>query len=203
MAADNKTMGRFMLDGIPPAPRGVPQIEVSFNIDANGIVNVSAKDLATNREQKITITASSGLEKDQIDEMVNDAEKHADEDRRRKELAEARNQADTLAYSAEKALKDLGDKVDEAKAEEVKTAVEELRNAAQGEDLEQIKAATDKMNGFMHELSSKLYEQAKSEQDGAAESGEEQAAGSSDSDADNVVDADYDVQDEEEEQKEE
>ncbi len=203
MAADNKTMGRFMLDGIPPAPRGVPQIEVSFNIDANGIVNVLAKDLATNREQKITITASSGLEKDQIDEMVNDAEKHAEDDRKRKELAEARNQGDTLAYSAEKALKDLGDKVDEAKAEEVKKAIEELREAAKGEDLEQIKAATEKMNSFMHELSSKLYEQAKSEQAGAEEAGSDNTAGGSDDEAENVVDADYDVQDEEEEQKEE
>lgn len=195
MAADNKTMGRFMLDGIPPAPRGLPQIEVSFNIDANGIVNVSAKDLATGREQNITITASSGLEKEQIDEMVNDAEKFAEEDKKRRELAEARNQADSLAYSAEKSLKDLGDKVEEEKAEQVRKAVEDLREAAKGEDLEQIKAATEKMNGFMHELSAKLYEQAKAQQEGAA-GGE--TAGSSDSDAENVVDADYDVQDEDE-----
>ncbi len=194
MAADNKTMGRFMLDGIPPAPRGVPQIEVSFNIDANGIVNVSAKDLATNREQNITITASSGLEKDKIDEMVNDAEKHAEEDRKRKELAEARNQADSLAYSAEKSLKDLGDKVEADKTEEINKAVEELRESAKGEDLERIKEATEKMNTYMHELSAKLYEQAKA-QEGEAAGGE---AGESDSasDADNVVDADYDVQDE-------
>ena len=195
MAVDNKTMGRFMLDGIPSAPRGLPQIEVSFNIDANGIVNVSAKDLATGREQNITITASSGLEKDQIDGMVNDAEKFAEEDKMRRELAEARNQADSLAYSAEKSLKDLGDKVEEDKAEQVRKAVEDLREAAKGEDLEQIKAATEKMNGFMHELSAKLYEQAKAQQEGAA-GGE--AAGSSDSDAENVVDADYDVQDEDE-----
>lgn len=194
MAADNKTLGRFMLDGIPPAPRGVPQIEVSFDIDANGIVNVSAKDLGTNREQKITITASSGLEKDQIDTMVNDAEKFADEDRKRRELAETRNQADTLAYSAEKALKDLGDKVDSAKAEEVKTAVEELRKAATGEDIDQIKAAIEKMNTYMHDLSSKLYEQAKGQQPG----GEGAQDAASQADAENVVDADFDVQDEEE-----
>ena len=193
MAADNKTLGRFMLDGIPPAPRGVPQIEVSFDIDANGIVNVSAKDLGTNREQKITITASSGLEKDQIDAMVNEAEKFADEDRKRRELAETRNQADTLAYSAEKALKDLGDKVESAKVEEIKSAIEELRKAAAGEDIEQIKAATEKMNSFMHELSSKLYEQTKAQQEGGA-TGEE----ASQADAENVVDADFDVQDEEE-----
>ncbi len=193
MAADNKTLGRFMLDGIPPAPRGVPQIEVSFDIDANGIVNVSAKDLGTNREQKITITASSGLEKDQIDNMVNDAEKFADEDRKRRELAETRNQADTLAYSAEKALKDLGDKVDSAKAEEVKTAVEDLRKAATGEDIDQIKAAIEKMNTYMHDLSSKLYEQAKGQQP----EGEGDQDAASQADAENVVDADFDVQDEE------
>ena len=200
MASDNKTMGRFMLDGIPPAPRGIPQIEVSFNIDANGIVNVSAKDMATNREQKITITASSGLEKDQINEMVNDAEKHAEDDLRRRELAEARNQADTLAYSAEKALKDLGDKVEADKAEEVKKAAEELREASKGEDLEAIKAATEKMNTYMHELSSKLYEQAKAGQEGGPDA---EGAGTADSEADaeNVVDADYDVQDENEEKE--
>ncbi len=205
MAADNKTMGRFMLDGIPPAPRGVPQIEVSFNIDANGIVNVSAKDLATNREQKITITASSGLEKDQIDDMVNDAEKFAEEDRKRKELVEARNQADSLAYSAEKSLKDLGDKVEADKAEEIKKAVEELREAAKGEDLDRIKAATDKMNNYMHELSSKLYEQQAEAQQAGTEAGAEKGSGEAAED-ENVVDADYDVQEEEtpgEEDKEE
>ncbi len=196
MAADNKTMGRFMLDGIPPAPRGVPQIEVSFNIDANGIVNVSAKDLATNREQKITITASSGLEKDQIDDMVNDAEKFAEEDRKRKELVEARNQADSLAYSAEKSLKDLGDKVEADKAEDIKKAVEELREAAKGEDLDRIKAATDKMNNYMHELSSKLYEQQAEAQQAGTEAGAEKGSGEAAED-ENVVDADYDVQEEE------
>jgi molecular chaperone DnaK len=199
MATDNKTLGRFMLDGIPPAPRGVPQIEVSFDIDANGIVNVSAKDLGTNREQKITITATSGLEKDQIDAMVNDAEKFADEDRKRRELAETRNQADTLAYSAEKALKDLGDKVESDKAEEVKAAVEELRKAAAGEDIDQIKAATEKMNTYMHDLSSKLYEQAKGQQP----EGEGAQDAASESDAENVVDADFDVQDEDEKEEEE
>ncbi len=199
MATDNKTLGRFMLDGIPPAPRGVPQIEVSFDIDANGIVNVSAKDLGTNREQKITITATSGLEKDQIDAMVNDAEKFADEDLKRRELAETRNQADTLAYSAEKALKDLGDKVESEKAEEVKAAAEELRKAAAGEDIDQIKAAIEKMNTYMHDLSSKLYEQAKAEQPG--DEGAQDAAAQAD--AENVVDADFDVQDDEQNGEEE
>lgn len=193
MAADNKTLGRFMLDGIPPAPRGVPQIEVSFDIDANGIVNVSAKDLGTNREQKITITASSGLDKGQIESMVNEAEKFAGEDLKRRELAETRNQADTLAYSAEKALKDLGDQVDSAKAEEVKLAIEELRRAAGGDDSDQIKAAIEKMNAYMHDLSSKLYEQAKSRQPETGGTGE----AASQADAENVVDADFDVQEEE------
>lgn len=203
MANDNKTLGRFMLDGIPPAPRGVPQIEVTFNIDANGIVNVSAKDLATNREQKITITASSGLEKEQIDDMVQEAEKFAEEDLKRKELAEARNQADTLAHSAEKALNDLGDKVEADKAEEVKKAIEELREAAQGEDLENIKAATDKMNGYMHELSSKLYEQ-QAEAQQAGDGGEEgQETGETAAEDEDVVDAEYDVQDDEDKDKEE
>jgi molecular chaperone DnaK len=128
--------------------------------------------------------------------MVNDAEKYAEEDRKRRELAEARNQADSLAYSAEKALKDLGDKVDSAKAEEVKQTIEELRKATAGEDVEQIKAATEKMNGFMHELSSKLYEQAKDQQPGAE--GSEGAETGTDADAENVVDADFDVQDENE-----
>ncbi len=195
MAADNKTMGRFMLDGIPPAPRGVPQIEVSFNIDANGIVNVSAKDLGTNREQNITITASSGLEKDQIDEMVNEAEKHAEEDKKRRELAEARNQADSLAYSAEKSLKDLGDKVEEDKKEEINKAIQDLREASQSDDLERIKEATEKMNSYMHELSSKLYEQAKAAE-GEAQAGDAGEA-AADSDAENVVDADFDVQEDE------
>ncbi|HPZ64623.1 MAG TPA: Hsp70 family protein, partial [Bacillota bacterium] len=166
MAADNKTLGRFILDGIPPAPRGVPQIEVSFDIDANGIVKVSAKDLGTGKEQRITITASSGLDQSQIEEMVRQAEKYAEEDRKRRELADARNQADSLAYNAEKSLKDLGDKVDPAKAEEIRRAVADLRSVAQGEDLEKIKQASEKLTGYLHELSAKLYEQAQQQQAG-------------------------------------
>ena len=191
MAADNKTLGRFILDGIPPAPRGVPQIEVSFDIDANGIVKVSAKDLGTGKEQRITITASSGLDQSQIEEMVRQAEKYAEEDRKRRELADARNQADSLAYNAEKSLKDLGDKVDPAKAEEIRRAVADLRSVAQGEDLEKIKQASEKLTGYLHELSAKLYEQAQQQQ--AGPSG---PAGGKESPADdNVLDADYDVKD--------
>ena len=188
MAADNKTLGRFILDGIPPAPRGVPQIEVSFDIDANGIVKVSAKDLGTGKEQRITITASSGLDQSQIEEMVRQAEKYAEEDRKRRELADARNQADSLAYNAEKSLKDLGDKVDPAKAEEIRRAVADLRSVAQGEDLEKIKQASEKLTGYLHELSAKLYEQAQQQQAGPSGPAGERVPAD-----DNVVDADYDV----------
>lgn len=201
-ASDNKTLGRFMLDGIPPAPRGVPQIEVSFDIDANGIVNVSAKDLATGKEQHITITASSGLDKGQIERMVREAESYAEEDRKWQELAEARNKADSLAYQAEKSLKDLGDKVEPAKAEEVRKAAEELREAAKGDDLDKINRATEKLNGHLHELSAKLYEQARAQQAGdagaaggaAGTAGEGGSAGQDE----NVVDADYDIKDDKE-----
>ena len=196
---DNKTLGRFMLDGIPPAPRGMPQIEVSFDIDANGIVNVSAKDMASGKEQHITITSSGGLDKDQIDKMVHDAESYAEDDRKWQELAEARNKADALAYQAEKTLKDLGDKVEPAKAEEARKAASELREAARGEDLEKINQATEKLNGYLHELSAKLYEQARAQQAGdtgaAGGPGTADEAGPAGED-ENVVDADYNVKDE-------
>ena len=195
---DNKTLGRFMLDGIPPAPRGMPQIEVSFDIDANGIVNVSAKDLATGKEQHITITSSGGLDKDQIDKMVHDAESYAEDDRKWQELAEARNKADALAYQAEKTLKDLGDKVEPAKAEEARKAAAELQEAARGEDLEKINQATDKLNGYLHELSAKLYEQARAQQGGEAGAaggpGTAEQEGPAGGD-ENVVDADFNVKD--------
>ena len=191
MAAANKTLGRFMLDGIPAAPRGVPQIEVSFDIDANGIVNVSAKDLGTGKEQRITITASSGLDKDDIDKMVKEAEQHEAEDKKFRELAEARNQADSLAYSTEKTLKDVGDKVDEEKKEEIRKVIEELRNTAAGDDKAAIESAIEKLTGYTHELSAKLYEQVQQEDTsaGAAPGGDEQGA-------EDIVDADFDVKDE-------
>lgn len=203
MAADNKTLGRFMLDGIPPAPRGIPQIEVSFDLDANGIVNVSAKDLGTGKEQHITITSSSGLSKDQIEQMVKQSEQFAEEDLKRKDLAEAKNQADSLAYSAEKSLKDLGDKVDQAKAEQVRQAVADLRSAAAGEDLDKIKQASEKLNGFLHELSAKLYEQAKQQQaqaGGDSAAGEGPRAAGKDGDGEDVVDADYNIKDDKDDQ---
>ena len=192
MAADNKTLGRFMLDGIPPAPRGVPQIEVAFDIDANGIVNVSAKDLGTGKEQKITITASSGLKEEEIDHMVKEAEKHAAEDEKRKKLVEARNNADSLIYSTEKSVKELGDKVDGAKKEEIDSSIKKLREAMQGEDLEQMEKASEELTKHLHELSTKLYEQVKQEQGEAPPE-----AGAPDQEGDNVVDADYEVVDDE------
>jgi molecular chaperone DnaK len=194
MAADNKTIGRFMLDGIPPAPRGVPQIEVAFDIDANGIVNVSAKDLGTGKEQKITITATSGLKDDEIDRMVKDAERFAAEDEKRKKLAEARNSADALIYSTEKSLKELGDKVDGAKKEEIQESIKKLREAVQGEDLAGIEKAADALTKHLHELSAKLYEQVKQEQGPGQGPGPGQQEGPGE-EGDNVVDADYEVVD--------
>lgn len=190
MAADNKTLGRFMLGEIPPAPRGIPQIEVSFDIDANGIVNVSALDKGTGKSQKITITSSSGLSDEEIDRMMQEAEAHADEDRQRKELVEAKNNADQLIYSVEKTVKDLGDKVDQAEIDKANEAKEALKAAVESNELEQINAATEKLTEIVQQLSVKLYEQASAEaqaSEGAAGTGEP-----------NVVDADYEVVDEEE-----
>jgi molecular chaperone DnaK len=196
MAADNKTLGRFMLDGIPPAPRGVPQIEVSFDIDANGIVNVLAKDLGTGKEQKVTITASSGLSKEEIDKMMQDAEKHAAEDEKRKVLIEVRNQADSLIYSTEKTLRDLGDKVEADVKERVEKATNELKELMAGEDSDKIKEASEKLSTVLHEISSKLYEQVRQEQEQNAGGDQAQGEGQqSDSSKEDVVDADYEVVD--------
>lgn len=200
MAADNKTLGRFMLDGIPPVPRGVPQIEVSFDIDANGIVNVSAKDLGTGKEQKITITASSGLSEEEINKMVEEAEKHAEEDRKRKELVDLRNEADSLIYSTEKTLKDLGDKVDKDKKEKIESAIGELRKACEGDDVGRIKQVKEQLTQSLHEISSQMYEHVKQQQAGGTSAGSGSAAGGTSGEAgsENVVDADYEVKDDEE-----
>ncbi len=192
MAAGNKTLGRFMLGDIPPAPRGVPQIEVTFDIDANGIVNVSALDKGTGKSQKITITSSSGLSDAEIDQMMRDAELHADEDRKRRELVEAKNEADQLVYSVDKTLKDLGDKVDAGEVENANAAKEKVTAAVATDDVEQIKAATEELTAIIQQLSAKLYEQ-------AAQAGGAQADGAANDSAkgrDNVVDADYEVVDE-------
>jgi len=159
MARDNKTLGRFELVGIAPAPRGVPQIEVTFDIDANGIVNVSARDMATGKQQSIRITASSGLSKEEIDRLVRDAELHADDDRRKKELIEARNQADALIYSSEKSIKDLGDGADPSIVERIKNAITELKTAAAGEDTAEIRRLTETLSQASHLLAQNMYQQ--------------------------------------------
>jgi molecular chaperone DnaK len=164
MANDNKSLGRFILDGIPPAPRGVPQIEVSFNIDANGIVNVSAKDKASGKEQKITITGGGSLSEDEIKKMQEDAEKHADEDKKKKEEVEARNQADTLIYTAEKTLADAGDKVSDEDKKPVQEAVTALKEKKDSEDLEEIKKLTEDLNNKLMKIGEKMYQEADSKQ---------------------------------------
>ena len=188
MASANKTLGRFELSGIPAAPRGVPKIEVTFNIDANGIVNVKAKDLGTGKEQAITITSSSGLSDKEIDRMVKEAETHAAEDKAKKEEVEVKNNADNLVYQAEKAVKDFEGKADAAQLEAVKKATETLKASIESGDIEKIKADSEALTAPLYELSSKMYEQAQAqgEQDG-------QEAPKQD---DNVVDADYTVVDE-------
>ncbi len=193
MAVNNKTLGRFELVGIPPAPRGVPQIEVTFDIDANGIVNVSAKDLATNKEQSIQITASSGMSKDEIDQAVRDAEMHAEEDRKKKDIVEARNHADSLIYSTEKSLKELGEKVDAATRGRVEEAVADLKKAMEGDDPDQIKAKSDALTQASHKLAEAMYQQAaQSEQAGGAGPGSEAGAqGGGAAQDEDVVDADF------------
>ncbi|MBC9785035.1 molecular chaperone DnaK [Heliobacterium chlorum] len=198
VAAQNKTLGRFNLGGIAPAPRGIPQIEVKFDIDANGIVHVSAKDKATGNEQKITITASTGLSKDEIDQMVKDAELHAEEDRKRQEEVEIRNQADAMVYQAEKTLKDFGDKVEAADQEKINAAKEELKKALEGNDSEAIKQKTEALTTAVYEVSTKMYQQAGAP--GAANDPGAPGAGGFGGEAkkdDNVVDADYTVIDDE------
>jgi molecular chaperone DnaK len=159
LAAENKTLGRFILDGIPPSPRGIPQVEVTFDIDANGILNVAAKDKATGREQRITITASSGLSKDEIDRMVKEGEMHAEEDRRKREMIEARNHADTLAYTAEKTLRDLGDKVPADVKSEVEGKVAAVRSALQGEDVDYIKRTAEELSQSIQKIGASMYQQ--------------------------------------------
>jgi molecular chaperone DnaK len=159
MAADNKSLGKFILDGIPPAPRGVPQIEVTFDVDANGILKVSAQDKATGRTQHITITASSGLSDTEVEKMRKDAEAHAEEDRKRKEMIEARNHADNTAYAAEKALREFGDKVPADVKSDIEAKVAEVRSAAQGEDIEKIKSTTDVLGQAIQKIGASVYEQ--------------------------------------------
>jgi molecular chaperone DnaK len=159
LATDNMSLGRFRLDGIPPAPRGMPQVEVTFDIDANGILNVTAKDKATGKEQKVTITASTNLNKGDIDRMVQEARQHESEDKKRRELIDARNTADSLVYQTEKALRDLGDKVTSADAQNIQGKIDELKSAAQGDDVNRIKRASEQVEQAFHALSQQLYAQ--------------------------------------------
>lgn len=189
-AADNKTLGRFELTGIPAAPRGVPKIEVTFNIDANGIVNVKAKDLGTGKEQAITITSSGGLQQDEIDRMVKEAEAHAAEDKARKEKIEVKNNADSLVYQAEKALKDFEGKADAAVLEQVKTAKDKLKASIEADDVEAIKKDSEALTKPLYELSTKMYEQAQAAGATGAE-GAQANGGAQQQSQDDVVDADY------------
>ena len=197
MAADNKTLGRFELSDIPPAPRGVPQIQVTFDIDANGIVHVSAKDLGTGKEQKIDITSSSGLSDEEIKRMQDDAKAHEAEDKKRKDAITAKNNAEALIYQAEKTVKELGDKADQGKVKEVNDAIAKLKETLKGDDTEKIKADAEALTKPLHELTEKLYQQAQQAQQAqqqAQNAGAQQGpqAGAK-KDKDNVVDADYKV----------
>ncbi|MCF8118978.1 MAG: molecular chaperone DnaK [Deltaproteobacteria bacterium] len=194
MASGNKTLGRFQLVGIPPAPRGVPQIEVTFDIDANGIVNVSAKDMGTGKEQSIKITASSGLSEEEIDKLVKDAELHAEEDKKRKDLIDARNSADSLIYSTEKSIKEVGDKLDDDTKNNINQAIENLKKAMEGEDVEEIKRLSEELTQASHKLAETMYAKASQEQEqaaaGGATGGGPEASGGESKDED-VVDADF------------
>jgi molecular chaperone DnaK len=190
MAASNKTLGRFELVGIPPAPRGIPQIEVTFDIDANGIVNVSAKDKATGKEQSIQITASSGLSQEEIDELIKDAELHAEDDKKKKELVEARNSADALVYSTEKSIQDLGDKVDAETKSKVEDAIAALKKAMEGEDAQEINRLSEELTQSSHKLAEAMYQQASQEGQEQAAGGEAAGQGGGAPD-DDVVDADF------------
>jgi len=189
MAADNKTLGRFQLTGIPAAPRGVPQIEVTFDIDANGIVNVKAKDLGTNKEQSITITASTNLSDEEVERMMKEAEENAEEDKKRKEQADTRNDAEQMIFQTEKALKDLGDKVSKSEKEEAEELISDLKKELEGDDYDEIKTKTEKLQEKAMALATKVYENIQKEQ--AANATED-----SSSKDDNVQEADYEEDDE-------
>lgn len=188
MAADNKTLGRFELSGIPAAPRGIPKIEVSFDIDANGIVNVSAKDLGTGKEQKITITSSGTLDKDEVDRMVKEAEANAEADKKRKEGVEVRNQADNMCYQAEKTMKDMEGKGKDELIAKVKAAVDTLKETMKGDDLDKIKADTEALTKQLYELSAELYKETQAQEGAADAQGAAGAQGAKKAD-DDVVDA--------------
>jgi len=190
MAADNKLLGQFDLTGFPPAPRGMPQIEVSFDIDANGIVNVGASDKATGKEQTIRIQASGGLSDADIEKMVKEAESHAEDDKARRELVEAKNQGEALIHSTEKTIKELGDKAADADISTIESEIASLQTALEGEDLEAIKAKTEALSEVAMKLGEALYKAQQEEAAASSEDGEGEAGASSTED-DNVVDADF------------
>jgi molecular chaperone DnaK len=199
MAADNKTLGRFQLTGIPPAPRGIPQIEVTFDIDANGILNVSARDKATGKEQKIRIEATGGLSEAEIKRMVSDAEAHSDEDKKRREAIEAKNRGEQLAYETEKNLREMGEKMDAESRSRLDAALERLKSAVQKEDTEEIRAASEALSQIWNEVSSKLYAEASNQgggsggpEEGGAPPSQEQGEGKKKG-GDGEIDADYEV----------
>jgi len=198
MAVDNRTLGRFHLDGIPPAPRGIPQIEVTFDIDANGILNVSAKDKATNKEQKIRIEASTGLSKDEVEKMVNDAKVHAAEDKKKRELIDTRNQADQIVYQTEKNIKEMADKIDSDSKNRLEAGVGRLKEAMKTDNLSEMKSAMDALNQIWNEVSSKMYQQATDAQPGAgagAQAGQAAQDAQNDASAKDVEEADFEVVD--------
>jgi molecular chaperone DnaK len=186
MASYNKSLGKFQLTGIPPAPRGMPQIEVTFDIDANGILSVGAKDLGTGKEQTIEIKGGSGLADSEVEQMIKDAESHADDDRKLRELAEARNLGENAAYQAEKQLADLGDQVDADAKTEIEDAIKAVRESLESEDVEEIKSRTDALQAAFHKVSEQIYQQASAEQ--AADGDAASANGAGDTE-DEVVDA--------------
>ena len=195
MAADNSTLGRFQLVGIPPAPRGIPQIEVSFDIDANGIINVSAKDMGTGKEQRITITAPNKLSKEEIDKKVKEAEQHAEEDKKRQEEIEIRNNADSMIYTSEKTLEELADKVDAEKKTKIEELVKELKELISGENLDAIKTKTDELNKVVQEIGAAIYQEAQQAQQAQqeAQNAQETQNEEKEKDQDETIDADYEV----------
>ena len=199
MAAYNKTLGRFQLTGIPAAPRGVPQIEVTFDIDANGIVHVSAKDMATGNEQNVSITASTNLSDEDIEKAVKDAEAHAAEDKKKKEEIEVKNNAESLVYNSEKTLNDLGDKISGEEKAKVETEIENTKKALETNDTEKIKEATEKLTKVFYDMSEQLYKNANPNGAAGADPNATQAGTDTNNDGNNndgnVYDADYKVED--------
>jgi len=190
-AADNKTLGRFILDGIPPAPRGIPQIEVTFDIDANGILAVGAKDLGTGKEQKIEIKAGSGLADEEVERMVKDAEAHAEDDRRQREIVETRNAAENAAYQAERQIGELGDSVDSSSKEEIEAAIKDVRDNLESDDVELLRQKTDALQSAFHKVSEQMYAAAQQQAAAAGNGASAEGEGAPDASADEeeVVDA--------------